>query len=51
MLLDVIGDAALEPLQHDQDDQREIVLTANGPMWTPRWERVLSAVAPWQVGI
>jgi len=33
----------------DQDDQREIVLTAIGPMWTPRWERVLSAVAPWQV--
>ena len=35
----------------DQDDQREIVLTAIGPMWTPRWERVVSAVAPWQVGI
>lgn len=34
----------------DQDDQRAIVLTANGQMWTPRWERVVSAVAPWQVG-
>ncbi len=33
----------------DQDDQRAIVLTAKGPMWAPRWERVLSAVAPWQV--
>ncbi len=33
----------------DQDDQRTIVLTANGQTWTPRWERVLSAVAPWQV--
>ena len=33
----------------DQDDQRTIVLTANGQMWTPRWERVVSAVAPWQV--
>ena len=33
----------------DQDEQRKIVLTANGQTWTPRWERVLSAVAPWQV--
>ncbi len=33
----------------DQDDQRKIVLTANGQTWTPRWERVLSAFAPWQV--
>lgn len=35
----------------DQDDQRAIVLTANGQMWTPRWERVVSAVAPWRVGM
>ena len=33
----------------DQGDQRKIVLTANGQTWTPRWERVLSAFAPWQV--
>ena len=35
----------------DQDDQRAIVLIANGQTWTPRWERVVSAVAPWQVGM
>ncbi len=35
----------------DQDDQRAIVLTANGQMWTPRWERLVSAVTPWQVGM
>ena len=35
----------------DQDDQRAIVLTANGQMWGPRWERVVSAVAPWRVGM
>lgn len=34
----------------DQDDQRMIKLTINGKMWAPRWERILGAVARWQVG-
>jgi len=53
MAAEILG-AHLEVLisrMPDQDDQRTIVLTANGQMWTPRWDRVLSAVAPWQVGM
>ncbi|HXF37251.1 MAG TPA: tRNA (adenosine(37)-N6)-threonylcarbamoyltransferase complex ATPase subunit type 1 TsaE [Actinomycetota bacterium] len=48
---------ALLPPEHLQvelraggDDVRRLVVTATGGTWADRWERLVAAVGPWEVG-